>query len=89
MPLLLIDHLNAPVIAVMVNWNGKPYLQASLTSVLSELALHKGKLLLVDNDSSDGSSEFVLQYFPEVFILETGENLGGAGGFSIGMRTVL
>lgn len=79
----------ASIIAVMVNWNGKAYLQASLLSVLTELAKHKGELLLVDNASTDGSEEFVQQQFPEVVILQTGENLGGAGGFSAGMRTAL
>lgn len=86
---LLIKGLDTPTIAIMVNWNGKAYLQASLSSVLSELAFHNGKLLLVDNDSSDGSAEFVRQNFPEVFIFETGENLGGAGGFSTGMNLAL
>ncbi len=84
-----IKELYAPVIAVMVNWNGKVYLQASIFSVLSELVLHNGKLILIDNNSSDGSAEFVRQNFPEVFIFETGENLGGAGGFSTGMKLAL
>ncbi|SJM94023.1 glycosyltransferase family 2 protein [Crenothrix polyspora] len=89
MPSILAEQINATVIAVMVNWNGKYYLQASLSTLLSELALHDGKLLLVDNNSSDGSCEYVKHHFPEVSILQTGENLGGAGGFSAGMKIAL
>ncbi|NJA06940.1 glycosyltransferase family 2 protein [Methylococcaceae bacterium WWC4] len=85
----LSDQPKAKIIAVMVNWNGKAYLQASIASVLTELAVYGGKLLLVDNASTDGSVEFVLQNFPNVTILQTGENLGGAGGFSAGMRAAL
>lgn len=81
--------ISSRIIAVMVNWNGKTYLQASISSVLAELAIYGGELLLIDNASTDGSVDFVQQNFPNVSILQTGENLGGSGGFSTGMRTAL
>ncbi len=77
------------LIAIMVNWNGKPYLQASISSALAELANWGGELLLVDNASTDGSVDFVRRNFSNVTILQTGENLGGAGGFSAGMKAAL
>ncbi|OAI07551.1 glycosyltransferase family 2 protein [Methylomonas methanica] len=79
----------AYIIAIMVNWNGKAYLQASISSVLTELACCGGGLLLVDNASTDGSVDFVRRNFPNVTILQTGVNLGGAGGFSAGMQAAL
>lgn len=81
--------LDARIIAVMVNWNGKMFLHASIPSVIAELSGVNGQLLLVDNASTDGSVEYVQQHFPEVVILQMGENLGGAGGFSAGMRASL
>jgi rhamnopyranosyl-N-acetylglucosaminyl-diphospho-decaprenol beta-1,3/1,4-galactofuranosyltransferase len=43
------------------------------------------EILVVDNDSSDGSREMVCAEFPEVHVLPLAHNLGGAGGFSRGM----
>ncbi|AMK78694.1 MULTISPECIES: glycosyltransferase family 2 protein [Methylomonas] len=80
---------DAYIIAIVVNWNGKAYLQACISSVLAELANYGGELLLVDNASTDGSVDFVQRNFPNVTILQTGENLGGAGGFSAGMQAAL
>jgi len=77
------------LLAVMVNWNGKAFLQKSVPSALGELQKADGKLLVVDNASSDGSVEFLRESFPQVSILQTGANLGGAGGFREGMKTAL
>ncbi|WP_150051627.1 glycosyltransferase family 2 protein [Methylomonas rhizoryzae] len=77
------------ILAIMVNWNGKEFLPASVSSVLNELAPINGQLLLVDNASSDGSVEYIKANFPSVEILQHAENLGGAGGFSAGMRVAL
>ncbi|HHB13239.1 MAG TPA: glycosyltransferase family 2 protein [Chromatiales bacterium] len=75
-------------IAVMVVWNGRRFLERAVGSVLAELD-DRDDLLVVDNGSTDGSFEFLQQHFPQVAVLETGDNLGGAGGFSAGMRVAL
>jgi len=76
------------VIAVMVVWNGRRFLERAVSSVLAELG-EEDDLLVVDNGSTDGSGEFLRERFPQAAILATGENLGGAGGFSAGMRAAL
>jgi len=46
-------------------------------------------ILVVDNNSPDGTGEWVRAYMqahPNVHYHNTGENLGGAGGFSAGIR---
>jgi GT2 family glycosyltransferase len=43
------------------------------------------KVLLVDNGSTDGTPERAREQFPEVEVLELGENLGVAGGYNRGM----
>lgn len=73
------------VIAVMVVYNGMEFLQAGIESTLAELG-PDNSLLVVDNDSTDGSFEFVRENYPEVCVLQTHDNLGGAGGFSAGMQ---
>lgn len=81
--------VSTTILAVMINWNGKPFLQKSVATVLNELQDAVGKLLIVDNASTDGSVEFLQNHFPQVNILQTGDNLGGAGGFRAGMRFAL
>ncbi len=76
------------VIAVMVAWNGRSFLEAAISSVLEALGEH-GELLVVENGSTDSSFDFLRAHFPDVAVLQTGENLGGAGGFSAGMRVAL
>lgn len=77
------------ILAIMVNWNGNAFLRHSIPTVLAELARLNGELCVVDNASTDGSVAFLHTYHPQVDILQTGENLGGAGGFSAGMRAAL
>lgn len=43
-------------------------------------------VLIVDNDSQDGSAARLRARFPDVPVLETGENLGYAGGNNVGIR---
>lgn len=75
-------------IAVMVAWNGRPFLETAVPSVLEALGNY-GDLLVVENGSTDNSFEFLRSRFSDVAVLRTGENLGGAGGFSAGMRVAL
>jgi GT2 family glycosyltransferase len=64
---------------IIVNWNGKHWLQTCLGS-LRRQTFSDFEVILVDNGSQDGSVEFVCQHFPEVNVLALGENLGFTGG---------
>ena len=44
---------------------------------------------MVDNGSQDGSVGAIAGRFPEVKVIETGENLGYAGGNNVGIKHVL
>lgn len=44
------------------------------------------EIILVDNGSRDGSVDFVAERFPEVRIIENGENLGFAAGNNVAIR---
>jgi len=72
----------------MVVYNGMQYIKEGIESVLAVLG-PENSLLVVDNSSQDGSFEYVAQNFPQVAILQTHDNLGGAGGFSAGMQVAL
>lgn len=72
---------------VIPNWNGRELLQRYLPSVLEAARRHPGsEIIVVDNGSTDGSAAFVRAQFPEVRLVELGENLGFGGGSNAGFR---
>jgi len=81
--------MTPPRIAVIIlNWNGKDDTLACLESVTS-IDYPDFQAVVVDNGSSDGSVEAFRQAFPQVTVLETGKNLGYAGGNNVGIRWAL
>jgi GT2 family glycosyltransferase len=76
------------IAVVIVNWNGRSLLDACLGSILGQ-APPPELIFLVDNGSTDGSAEHVRSVWPTVSVLETGTNLGFAGGNNVGIRAAL
>ena len=70
---------------IVVNWNGKRYLQECLPALLAQ-TYSNHEIILVDNGSNDGSVDFVAEGFPEVRIIENSENLGFAAGNNVGIE---
>lgn len=70
---------------VILNWNGRRFLDACLESVLRQEDA-RFEILLVDNNSTDGSASYVRERFPAVSVVEAGANLGFAGGNNLGVR---
>lgn len=68
------------VAVVILNWNGKSFLEKFLPSVLAHST--GANIYVADNASSDGSVAFLRSTFPSVRIIETGGNLGYAGGYN-------
>lgn len=64
-----------PAAVIIVNWNGARFLRPCLDSLRRQT--HPNfELIVVDNGSSDGSVDMVRASYPEVRLLELGENLG-------------
>jgi GT2 family glycosyltransferase len=70
---------------IVVNWNGRQFLQACLDAVASQRGV-EFETVVVDNGSTDGSAAFVRDRFPSVRLLELGDNRGFAGGNNAGAR---
>jgi GT2 family glycosyltransferase len=70
---------------IILNWNGKQDTLHCLAS-LGKLAYPSFEVVVVDNGSTDGSVAAIKTDFPKVTILETGENLGYAGGNNVGIQ---
>lgn len=75
------------VTAVVLNWNNAPDTVACLASLAQQDYPHW--VLVVDNGSTDDSVARIRAAYPEVELLETGANLGYAGGNNAGIRHAL
>jgi len=72
---------------VIPNWNGRDLLERYLPSVIAALSHNPAnEIIVVDNGSTDGSSEFVRQAFPNVNLLALDQNRGFGGGSNAGFR---
>ncbi|MDG3042513.1 glycosyltransferase family 2 protein [Roseicyclus marinus] len=71
---------------IIVNWNTEDFLRDCLHSVLAGLGPLTAEVIVVDNASSDGSVAMLRAEFPQVRLIETGRNLGFAGGNNVALR---
>lgn len=74
------------VAAIIVTYNRKNLLCQCVESILKGTVVPD--ILVIDNHSSDGTAAAMVPYINcgDVQYFDTGENLGGAGGFNYGMR---
>jgi len=75
------------VTIVLLNWNGKHWLEKFLPSVLQS-TYTSYQVLLVDNGSTDDSVAFVKKRFPQVKLLILDDNYGFTGGNNRAMDSV-
>lgn len=71
---------------VILNWNGKHFLERFLPSVV--LHSEDAKIILADNASTDDSIEFVKINYPEIEIVVNSENKGFAGGYNTALKQI-
>ncbi len=76
-----------PIVSVViVSWNARDYLSQCLESLTAEVCSYSMEIIVVDNNSSDGSAELVEQKFPHVRLIRKAENLGFAKANNVGIR---
>jgi GT2 family glycosyltransferase len=73
------------VAVVVVNYNGGDVVERSLEALAAQTR-KPDRTIVVDNDSTDGSTERIEDQFPDVELLRQGENVGFAGGNNAGVR---
>jgi GT2 family glycosyltransferase len=73
------------VTVVVPNWNGERFLDLCLSS-LREQSFKDFDTVLVDNGSTDDSLTFVDRNFPEVRVLQLGENKGFSAAANAGIK---
>ena len=73
------------VLSIVVTYNRKKLLEECLTSLINQEKT-KTDILVIDNNSDDGTDKLVKKNFPDIYYENTGKNLGGAGGFNYGLK---
>ncbi|HWO15886.1 MAG TPA: glycosyltransferase family 2 protein [Solirubrobacterales bacterium] len=75
----------SPTLSILiVAWNSRKELSRTLPALLPELA-DGDELIVVDNDSGDGTPEAVAELAPWARLVQTGRNAGFAAGCNIGV----
>lgn len=83
-----LEHLQQPSVAIVIlNWNGKKFLEQFLPSVLASTYNNK-RVIVADNASTDDSVAFVQQHYPAIEILSSPENYGFAKGYNYFLKQV-
>jgi GT2 family glycosyltransferase len=71
---------------VILNWNDRQHMEICLESLQSCTKSRSVEIIVVDNGSSDGSPEMVVERFPEVQLIRNEENIGFPKGNNTGIR---
>lgn len=79
--------MNKSIVAILVTYNRKKLLRESLCQLIS-LQHENLDIMIVDNASTDNSKEYISDLIDrnDIIYINTGENLGGAGGFNFGIK---
>ena len=78
---------NKSVVAVIVTYNRKELLKEAIEALLN-INYSRLSILIVDNNSSDGTEAYINEYLSndKVHYKKLNQNLGGAGGFNYGIK---
>ncbi|MBE0648749.1 MAG: glycosyltransferase family 2 protein [Bacteroidales bacterium] len=75
------------VAVVILNWNGKPYLEKFLPPLI-EYTGNDAEIIVADNASTDDSIGFLRTQFPQIRIIENAGNEGFARGYNLALKQV-
>jgi GT2 family glycosyltransferase len=78
--------MNTDVSIIIVNWNTRDILRNCLASVYEQTRDIICEVIVIDNASSDGSTEMVKREFPQTILIANTENRGFAAANNQGMR---
>lgn len=73
------------VTIIIPNYNGKHFLPPCMEA-LSKQSYQEFEVIVVDNHSTDGSTEYMEEYYPEVRIITLDKNRGFSAAVNAGIR---
>jgi len=78
--------MKSTVAVVILNWNGRKFLEDFLPSVVENSKT--AEIIVADNASTDDSVEFLKKSYPNIRIIQNKSNLGFAGGYNEALKQV-
>lgn len=82
----MINENSSKCAVVILNWNGRAYLEKFLPSVIQ--FSQGAEVIVADNNSTDDSLAFLTTHFPSVTIIRNSENGGYAKGYNDALQKV-
>ncbi len=76
------------IFIIIVTWNGQRYIRECLTSIYHQTSTDFG-VIIVDNQSTDKTTEIIENEFKEVILLKNYHNAGFAAGNNQGIKEAL
>lgn len=76
----------ATVAVVILNYNGRNYLEEFLPSVIEHSS--DAEIIVADNASTDDSIAFLKKSYPDVRLIQIERNYGFAGGYNVALKEV-
>ncbi len=73
---------------IIVSWNVKDKLRDNLTALTRSKTDFEYEIIVVDNNSEDGSAEMVKKEFPQVHLLANDINLGLSKAWNIALKQI-
>lgn len=70
---------------IILNYNVRYFLEQCVLSVQDALKTIDSEIIVVDNNSTDGSCEMIQQRFPDIKFIQNNENIGFPKGNNIGV----
>jgi len=72
------DNKNIDISIVIISWKMKDLLQSCLQSIYKFTKEVKPEIIVIDNNSQDGTLEMIEKEFPEIILIKNNENRGVA-----------
>lgn len=76
------------VAVVILNWNGKKYLEQFLPSLIENTNFDNSEIIIADNNSSDDSINFLAKSYPNLRLIKLDKNYGFAGGYNKALNQI-
>lgn len=71
---------------VIPNYNGIAYLKKCLSALSMDVAEYPAHILIVDNGSTDGSTEWIKENYPSAELIALSENTGFCHAVNVGIK---
>lgn len=71
---------------IILNYKTKGLVKQCLKNLIANMGDLSYEIIVVDNNSNDGIEQMLKEKYPEVRFIQSGKNLGFAGGNNVGMR---